>query len=219
MLPSPFTYFDRIYCINLDSRPDRWEAMQQQFAQQGIKNVIRVSGIEVAENKFVSFNLSQRFSLIKAGDATRKTFFLPQQKNALILEDDCVFKNTTHLHYAMNELPPDWDILYLGANILGSDITPFKKPIRFSSHLFRLTDAWQTHAMVYNSKLLEKIINSFDPYGGIIYDEWLRTTIIPQGNCYIIAPQIAYQAPGYSDLWHTQADYTSLFDRGNELLK
>jgi GR25 family glycosyltransferase involved in LPS biosynthesis len=28
---NPFDYFDKIYCINLDSRPDRWEQAKSEF--------------------------------------------------------------------------------------------------------------------------------------------------------------------------------------------
>ena len=28
---NPFDYFDKIFCINLDSRPDRWKQVQTEF--------------------------------------------------------------------------------------------------------------------------------------------------------------------------------------------
>ena len=40
-----FDYFDKIFCINLDSRPDRWELAQSEFDKVGILDrVERVSG-------------------------------------------------------------------------------------------------------------------------------------------------------------------------------
>ena len=33
-------YIDRAYCINLDSRKDRWEQVSRQFAQVGLSGFI-----------------------------------------------------------------------------------------------------------------------------------------------------------------------------------
>jgi len=36
-------FFPLIFCINMDSRPDRWEKTQKEFEKIGIKNVKRFS--------------------------------------------------------------------------------------------------------------------------------------------------------------------------------
>ena len=36
VMKNPFDYFDKIFCINLDSRPDRWESVQKEFDKVGI---------------------------------------------------------------------------------------------------------------------------------------------------------------------------------------
>ena len=38
-------YFDKIFCINLDSRSDRWEEAQKEFIKHSL-NVERVSAIQ-----------------------------------------------------------------------------------------------------------------------------------------------------------------------------
>ena len=40
-LANPFFYFDAIYCINLDSALDRWQAMQERFRRLGIAHRVR----------------------------------------------------------------------------------------------------------------------------------------------------------------------------------
>ncbi len=35
-MKNPFDYFDKIFCINLDSRPDRWKQVQKEFDKVGI---------------------------------------------------------------------------------------------------------------------------------------------------------------------------------------
>lgn len=214
-LPSPFTYFKNVYCINLSHRMDRWAEVTAECEKVGISGLIRVEACTTAEaagnSPFVAFNTSQLQTLQAALKADKWP--------VLILEDDCVFKNITHLHYAMNELTPDWEVLYLGANILGTDTIPFRKPERHSAHLFRVLDAWMTQSMVYSKKGVERILSTFSVTCGYNFDEFLRQEILPAGEGFIIAPQITYQRPGYSDIWNNSGDYTSLFERGNQLLK
>ncbi|MFZ9376809.1 MAG: glycosyltransferase family 25 protein, partial [Candidatus Fonsibacter ubiquis] len=42
-------YFEKIYCINLDKRPDRWESAKKEFLKHNI-NVERYSAVD---GKFV----------------------------------------------------------------------------------------------------------------------------------------------------------------------
>lgn len=209
-LPSPFNYFESVYCINIDKRHDRWEQVLAECAREGIEPIRHSATVE--DNRVIAFNKSQLTILSRA-------YIVLLNGPILVLEDDCIFKNTMHLHYAMNELPPDWEMLYLGGNILGTDTIVFPPPVRFSSHLFTITHCWQTHAVAYSVRGLIRILDTFKPDNGYAYDEWLRHNMLPRGKSFIIAPQIAYQRPGYSDLWQRDADYSSLFDRGNALLK
>jgi hypothetical protein len=40
-------YFDKIYCINLDRRTDRWDETQTELKKWGLENeVVRYSGID-----------------------------------------------------------------------------------------------------------------------------------------------------------------------------
>lgn len=205
-MQSPFDYFEKTIVINLSHRVDRYMQISEQCHIAGID--FDVFPACEGENKHLAFNRSQ-YEVIKLAS---------EYNNALILEDDCQFSGTTHLHYAMNELPADWDCLYLGANLIGCGDMVFRRPERFSHHLFKLQDAFQTHAVAYSKKGMEFVLGNFKPDEFPIYDEWLRLNMLPRGNSYIIAPQIAFQRPSYSDIWQNESDYSSLFQRGNNLL-
>ncbi len=198
-------FFDRICCINLDKRSDRWSKCEEEFKGIGV-DVERLSAC-FGENNHLAFNQSQYKALGTAGYRT------------LILEDDVVFRGYNHLPNALGELPEDWDIIFLGANLLGIEGLTFKPPTRYSEHLFTVNDAWQTHAVGYSKKMVEWILANFNPNEFPIYDEWLRVNVLPKFKCFIVAPQVALQRADYSDIWSTHADYTSCFSRGNELLK
>jgi len=208
-MDSAFKYFDKIYCINLDHRTDRWNESIREFYKEGIE-VERFPAVS-GENRTIAFNTSQLEVLKKS--------LADGANNPLILEDDVEIRGSMHLHYAMNELPSDWDIIYLGGNIIGIDVIPFRKPVRHSAHLFKVLDCWQTQSVGYSRKMVEWLVENFKVDCGWIYDEFLRQEVLHRFNCFIVAPQVTLQRKSYSDIWSVEANFTHLFDAGNELLK
>lgn len=204
--------FQQILLINLHHRTDRLNQMMDQGIRtssgESFTIIEACTPDKAIENSpFVAFNTSQLWAL-----KALHTF------PALVLEDDCVFGNCQHLEAALGELPSDWEILYGGANLLGIDVIPFKQPVRYSQHLFTVTDAWQTHCMIYSRRGAERILDTFKVNCGYNMDEWLRQNILPAGKSFVIAPQIAYQRAGYSDIWNCQVQTEHLFEQGNKLL-
>ena len=201
--------FERIYCINLDRRQDRWNECQNEFDKLNI-NVERFPAIE-GNNRHRAFNKSQWSVLKKAVDEKLNCF--------LVLEDDIEFHNCDHLEDALKELPQDFDLVYLGANING---TPLE---RYSDHLFKIRNSFTTHAIGYSYKMAKWIVENFpfhkDEYefeGLTIYDEWLRVNVQEQFKCYLVAPMVAWQRKSFSDIWQNHADYSKCFLDGNKLL-
>lgn len=199
-------FFEVIKYINLDKRTDRREMCESELERVGIK-ADRFEAYE-GNNKHLAFCKSQWNCLNEC-----------KEKSVLILEDDVVFKNVDHLPQALSELPSDWDVVYLGANINGTNLE------RFSGHLFRIRNSFTTHAVGYSSKMAKWIVENFsyhtDEYekeGLIIYDEWLRVNVQQQFKCFLVYPMVAEQRVSYSDIWQTQADYTRCFREGNQLL-
>lgn len=208
------------YIINLDTRPDRLQTANAELSRLGIK--AERFAAHTGETPFLAFNSSQYHCLKNAIDSGHAYF--------TIYEDDVKFSAYGHAINAIDQLPMDFDILQLGCNLLGSDMVTFddepgdprgirfKRPKRYSENLFRLYDAWQTHSVVYSRKCAEWIVNHWDYMEAPTYDEWLRVNVYPYFNCFVMAPQITFQAPGFSDIWNVQSDYTSCFERGNKIL-
>ncbi len=207
-----WNYFDKVYCINLEHRKDRWLECQQEFERAGLE-VERFNAFS-GDNRVLAFNKSQYGSLKKALADGCDTF--------LVLEDDVVFKSYNHLPQAISELPRDWDLFYLGANLVGSDVMRFQRPVRTGQYVSRLYDCWQSHAIAYTRKAAQWIVDHFDDTvvtaENPIYDEWLRVRVHKSMKSFIVNPQIAVQRPGFSDLWQNQADYTGCFYQGNNLM-
>jgi len=119
-----------------------------------------------------------------------------------LFEDDVLIKEYAHYESALSQLPSDWELCYLGANIIG-EVT------RYSENLFWLNGGWTTHAVLYNNpkRFSERFIDMTYQY-----DDWLLKHIQPRGKSFIISPMMAWQKPHYSPLWNHHADYTNIFD-------
>lgn len=194
------------YCINLDKNPQRWDNCVKEFLKVGISYVEQVVVHESEENRYISFNHSH-YDVIKKGYETGQPF--------CTFEDDVLFDiNWKRIEEASNQLPEDWDILYLGCNF----ISDWVMPTRFSDNLIRVHNAWQSHAIVYSNKMAKWILDNFDPNTFPVYDEWLRVNVMPGFNVFCVSPMICDQRPGYSDIWQRQVEY-GCHKQGNDWIK
>jgi GR25 family glycosyltransferase involved in LPS biosynthesis len=181
-------------CLNLDSRPDRWDNARIQFKRVGLE-VERFPAIP-HENPFISFNLSQQ--------AILQTITSP----TWVFEDDVLFVNTKRWTDVIGTIPDGWDMLYLGGNVTDN-------LQHHSQHWWRCVGTFTTHAVIYTPKAAQYILERFDPMVGV-YDAFLLEQIQLVLNCYICKPFLAVQSPGYSDLWGRETDY-GLLDTQNKL--
>jgi hypothetical protein len=193
--------FDRILCLNQPEREDRRQQAAEEFERVGLL-VDWFYSIPDAE-PWLSFCLSQRGMIELVTNCDK----------VLLLEDDVIFRDFETLPDVMAQLPEDWDILYLGANVLDEN------PERHSTNLWRIRAAWTSHAIAYQGPILREIARRYDPYTCGMYDDWLKREILPICRAYVCSPMLAYQRPGHSDLWGKWADYTGAFEHGNERMK
>ena len=114
------------------------------------------------------------------------------QRIYLVLEDDAEFlfdreATTRILADAMEELPSDWDALYLGAS-------PQEPQERYSDTLFRLKNAKTTHSIIWHNRdhgALEYIWNHRADIGKI--DRYLYEVIQSKFNCFAVSPMLITQ--------------------------
>jgi len=177
------------YVINLDHRKDKWRASMNELAPHF--NLERVSAIK---NEWGWLGLWQTF----------KKIFQECDGDVLIFEDDATYRGwATSLQNAINDLPTNWDMLMLGANIKDSRID------RINKGLVRTYGAWTTHAILYSYHFAKEMseLNLDVPI-----DEYFRTTIHPKGNSYKCVPFLSYQRPSESDIEGGYKNYTSIFE-------
>lgn len=199
------------YCLNLDKNPQRWDNCVPEFIKVGINYVEQiVTHAAEGDARYLSFNQAH-YDAIKKGYDTGEPF--------CIFEDDIVFdQNWKRLEEATAQLPADWDLLYLGANITGYDTCTWQMPHKVSDNIVRMYNAWMTHAIVYSNKMAKWVLDNFDPTQFPVYDEWLRVNAMLVRDVYLVNPMICFQRPGYSDVSLANVAYGS-HKEGNQWLK
>jgi hypothetical protein len=202
---NPFSFFERKVCLTLG--PD-YPLAEAEFDRVGLTEVLRFDALpDIGPHQ--SFSKSEREILWQ--------FWQSGASSLLHLEDDCIFRSCDHLGLALSELPDDWDIVYLGANLIcwnNGEIAPE----RYSEHLFRVRAAWTTHCVGYSRKGAQYLLERQPGFSEIMFDNWMSTQL-PYLNAYCVAPMVAYQRPRFSSIWGREDDYTPIFEASEERLK
>lgn len=182
----------KIVVVGLKERTDRWERCKEIFQSIGVTNVTHYETVinynDVHRNYMKDFTRmlrDQRWS----GD------------NLVFFEDDFELVDGWEevLRKAWADLPKDYDMLYLGANLTMS-------PVTVTNNLMRVRGAWLMHATILSRKFIDFILKAYDYNRIWIIDEWYRQ-IANDRKFYMTYPMISYQRPGWSDAVGAYTDY------------
>lgn len=202
-------FFEKVFLINLDSRPDRLEVSDCILKEQGIEY--------------------ERFPAIKDDNGVkgllltmRELFKLCIQRDykggVLILEDDFEFLAPVgnFLKEVMPQLPPTYLTFHLGLNLL-------TVPERVSTNILLIDQAYSTHAIVYSRDAINSILPMLEKNESLAYDIMLRDEIQIHKRSFCTFPMLCTQRPDYSDIekkfidWKTLS--TSSFNRMTKSLQ
>jgi glycosyl transferase family 25 len=195
-------YFDKVYCINLKDRTDRWEQAQNEFNKLGIVDVV------------------ERWEAIKKDDGnlgctlSHKTLIehCKEQgyQRVLIFEDDVLFveTDTNKLEKAFKELEEmgNWDLFYVGLTM-----DPYSgKFMRITDNILKTNFAYTTHAYAVNAQAFDPMLEAWTRkinQGHTIVDTTLCGEIVKgRGKSFAMDPIYAIQQPGRSDIGHNVID-------------
>lgn len=200
-----WAFFQRRVCLTND--PAEWAIAQREFARVGLAVEKYQAVKEIGPHQ--SFSHSERNILLE--------FLHSDAETLLHLEDDVIFRDLSLLPAALLQLPTDWDIVYLGANLVcWNNGEP--QPERYSEHLFRVKCAWTTHAIGYNRKCVETIIAKQPGFSEQMFDQYLSSRL-HEFNAYCVAPMVAWQRPRFSSIWQREDDYTPIFEASEARLR
>ena len=168
-MKNPFDFFDKIYCINLDHRTDRWKSAQIEFDKLGIANrVKRISAVNREDVKKKHGDLVTHLSNPKLGqlavtESSRKCIedaIKRGARNCITFQDDVCFRNydADFFHEALNELPENWETLFLGYECWKQRQL---KQIH-SERLLRIEKFWMAQAVANNARIFGKLYSDWD---------------------------------------------------------
>ncbi len=173
------SFADRMYCINLDERPDRWQLVSKEFARVGIAaSVTRVAAVSAPD---------PRLGCLQSHQLCIQEAIENKYENIVIFEDDVCFVDCATDFFAdvaaFLQQDTRWDLFYLGGNVM--------YPARFvHRHVFR-SRFFSTHAYVINKRAFHACMRAEVPI-----DRWYAWNTVSYG----LYPMYATQETTYSDI-------------------
>jgi hypothetical protein len=182
--PDSWAFFDKIYCISLESRPDRKEQAIRQFAAVGL--LPRVEFVIVEKHP-----VNQEKGIFQSHMTCLKMGIKENARRILVFEDDIFFQcfDSNDLYNACSYLDSDstWNAFFLGCITDGSKKNEKK-------NLAQITFRCLAHAYALNIQFAKHIVQQ--GWDGIPFDELLRRHSV---GSYALYPMCAFQGLAGSD--------------------
>jgi GR25 family glycosyltransferase involved in LPS biosynthesis len=217
-------FFDKVICINLAKRTDRWSEMTDQFNKHNIKatrfNAVNGNPMGWKYNSYAGRESSFEGAMGCLASHL-EVYSLAKQngwKNVLIIEDDCDFiENLNEIfEESIDTLPKDWDLLYFGGvhETRGGKFVPEK----FNKFFVRAKRIITTTCYAVNSTAYDFVLDTIlkdKPYFDNPIDAYLGAYIQPHLNTYAYHPPIAWQRASHSDIQNAHRDYSIMMKNNN----
>lgn len=195
-------YFDNVYVLNLDRRPDRIENIKSKLDLLNIKferfsaidgnNITDneydftgfIQGKGMLENKYALACLRSHIEIIK--DAKFKGY-----NRILIFEDDVLISKDINIHLQKLRNIKDWKLLYLGSS-------QYNWNVEFIEDFFLSKQSLGTFAYAIDSSMYDEILNqsvekSIDNVLSDMQNKYY-------GECYTFYPNICVSDVSESDI-------------------
>jgi hypothetical protein len=201
-------YFNDIFCINLDQRPDRWDEVQQEFNKFNLTGVTRFSAVDgktlpkpINTGSGIPPLLPGELGVLESNLKLVKYANENNLPNFLMLEDDVVFSDeVNNLDKYMSNIPDDWDMIYFGGNHKYSH-----PPKQINETTLKLHYTVAIHCVAIKSTVYD-VIESILSKRSKQVDNYY--TLVQQSfNVYCTNPSIAFQKEGFSDIQNRVVNY------------
>ncbi len=182
--PLGWDFFDRIYCITLDSRPDRMLEAKRQFAAVGLEERVEFVIVAKDDEDPARGIFQSHLRCLTKGLESGAT-------HILVFEDDVLFRGFSEerLRTACRFLQETsrWDVFFLGCITNGSKQTAQEAVVQVKYRCL-------SHAYALNRSCAEKIVQ--EKWQGIPFDGLLHRL---NGQFFALAPMCAFQGQASSD--------------------
>jgi hypothetical protein len=179
----------KIVVLGLEKRTDRRARCEQIFRTHGITDYTYFGTKEDPSDVYGNASRDFLKMIEKHFDGEFTVFF----------EDDFELAPDYEavLEKAWLDLPEDFDLLYLGANLTA----PAE---RVTDNLVKLGGAWTVHAIIWQRKFAEYVLQNYRYETCGVFDEWLRKL---NKNFYMTYPMVSWQRPGFSNFVKADVNY------------
>lgn len=194
-------FFPHQVCINLDTRPDRWQRMTARFAEHELRNVIRFPAVDGNALEIPSTwkHSPGAYGCLRSHLAVVEQARDHSKHSVLIFEDDAVFDPQLNTKFSVfaKQLPDDWDMLYFGG-LHG------KPPSEVSTNVVRVTYTLSTYTYALKHTIYDAFID-LNRRAETVLDENTRS-LQDRFNCYCFMPHLAWVEEDYSDVRDEKVD-------------
>ena len=201
-------YFDKIYCVNLDKRTDRWGECLNEFK----KHNMTVDRFSAVDGSMETINRQTRLNDGEIGVILSNIKILEdaiknEYESILILEDDIIFDDSlSDIKSYFDSLPDDWNMLYFGGN--HNTHMGLQGPKIINEKVCKLHNTFAAHCVGIKKDMFQLLIDVLSKFNGQLDVEYAKLQKI--FNIYSFYPAIAKQRPGYSDIQNKVVDYNWL---------
>jgi hypothetical protein len=205
-----FDRFDKVYCINLDRRPDRLESFKNQVDKYNLGEYTRISAVDGSKINVGNYTKtlnSGELGLVMTNLEIIKDTKNNNYKTILILEDDCSFTDEIiNIEEYFDLLPSDWDMLYMGGN--HNTHMGIQGPIPINEKVVKLHSTYSTHFIGIKDTLFDHLEIILPKYEDPLDVSYVKLQKI--FNIYSFYPAIAKQIVDFSDIQNYITDYNWL---------
>jgi hypothetical protein len=197
-------FFDKIYCINLDRRLDRWIKVNEEFRKHKFTNVERYPAIDGTKIKNNTKLLNGELGILLTHIDLIKKCKTENIDSVLIFEDDVVFSpEIKNVRSIFNDIPENWDMIYFGGNHKYGDT-----PKKIVNNVYRLNYSVSLHCVAIRHTIYNEILSILQNKEKQVDNYY--TEIQKTRNVYGIIPNLAFQTQDFSDIQNKIVNYDYL---------
>lgn len=198
-------YFDKIYCLNLDRRPDRLQSMKKRFDHFGIE-FTRIKAFDALQMTDPEFKKFKRYKSISKKElcctlghsAIYRDALHNGYSRVLVFEDDAMFvENFSKRIQQIEEL--DWNLVLLGSS-------NYKKIPSVSNGFYHPVHDWGAFAYGINKECFEQLLEWNETEGYDVADHLtIRYFERQREKCFVFFPNICIADVSDSDMRPAQS--------------
>ena len=191
----------KTYIINLEKRTDRLNELKIPFDYEIFA---ATDGRKSFDSEVYSRKELSRLGCKDSHKRLLSKIYDDGLEHCLVFEDDVELCENfeVKLSEIIEELPKDWDMVYLGGWNLGD-----KKP--YSTKLDIAKKIYTTHSYLIRRKFITKLLEELDTNENKKVDV-VFSVLQEQNKCFITSPILCWQREGFSDIENKITNNTHL---------